>query len=152
MVRRGMYLVPSFGPFYYYTVKRIAEAWRCERADPIMQPHRASFQMALRMGVKIAMGCDCGAPSRMKNGENPLEYHLMVDNGMSPDQALVSGAINAARLLRLDEQIGSVQAGKRADLIVVDGNPLDDISVLQSRVQLVMRDGVIYKREHLGMR
>jgi len=64
---------------------------------------------------------------------------------MSPDQALVSGAINAARLLRLDDQIGSVEAGKRADLIVVDGNPLDDISVLQTRVQLVMRNGVICK-------
>ena len=50
MVRRGTYLVPSFGPFYYYTVKRIAEPWRCERADPIMQPHRESFQMALRHG------------------------------------------------------------------------------------------------------
>ena len=79
----------------------------------------------------------------MKNGENPLEYQLMVDNGMSSDQALVSGAINAARLLRLDHEIGSVEAGKRADLIVVDGNPLDDISVLQTRVQLVMRDGVM---------
>jgi imidazolonepropionase-like amidohydrolase len=144
MIQRSIYLVPSFGPFYYYSVKRIAEAWRCERADPIMQPHRTSFQMALHMGVKIAMGCDCGAPSRMKNGENPLEYQLMVDNGMSPDQALVAGAINAARLLRLDKEIGSVEAGKRADLIVVDGNPLDDISVLQTRVQLVMRGGVVY--------
>jgi imidazolonepropionase-like amidohydrolase len=145
MVRRGTYLVPSFGPFYYYTVKRIAEPWRCERADPIMKPHRASFQMALRMGVKIAMGCDCGAPSRMKNGENPLELQLMVDSGMPADQALVAGGINAARLLRLGEEIGSIEPGKRADLIVVDGNPLEDISVLQTRVQLVMRDGVIYK-------
>jgi imidazolonepropionase-like amidohydrolase len=145
MIKRGTYLVPSFGPFYYYTVKRIAEPWRCERADPIMQPHRESFRMALQMGVKIAMGCDCGAPSRMKNGENPLEYQLMVDNGMSAEQALVAGGISAARLLRLDDEIGSVEVGKRADLIVLDGNPLDEISVLQSRVQLVMRDGVIYK-------
>jgi imidazolonepropionase-like amidohydrolase len=145
MIRRGTYLVPSFGPFYYYTVKRIAEPWRCERADPIMQPHRQSFQLALRMGVKIAMGCDCGAPSRMKNGENPLEYQLMVDNGMSPEHALVAGGINAARLLRLDHEIGSIEIGKRADLIVLDGNPLEDISVLQTGVQLVMRDGVVYK-------
>jgi imidazolonepropionase-like amidohydrolase len=145
MVRRGTYLVPSFGPFYYYTVKRIAEPWRCERADPIMQPHRESFQMALRMGVKIAMGCDCGAPSRMKNGENPLEYQLMVDNGMSREQALVAGGISAARLLRLDHEIGSIEVGKRADLIVLERNPLEDISVLQNGVQLVMRDGVIYK-------
>ena len=145
MIRRGTYLVPSFGPFYYYTQKRIAEPWRCERADPIMQPHRESFQMALKMGVKIAMGCDCGAPSRMKNGENPLEFQLMVERGMSADQAIVAGGINAARLLRLDQEIGSIEAGKCADLIVVDGNPLDDISVLQHRVQLVMRGGVLYK-------
>jgi imidazolonepropionase-like amidohydrolase len=145
MVRRGTYLVPSFGPVYYYTVKRIAEPWRCERADPIMQPHRASFQMALRMRVKIAMGCDCGAPSRMKNGENPLEYQLMVDNGMSREQALVAGAISAARLLRVDHEIGSIEVGNRADLIVLERNPLEDISVLQTGVQLVMRDGAIYK-------
>ena len=145
MVRRGTYLVPSFGPFYYYAVKRIAEPWRCQRADPIMQPHRESFQLAMRLGVRIAMGCDCGAPSRMKNGENPLEYQLMVDNGMSAEQALVSGAISAARLLRLDEEIGSLEVGKRADLIVVEGNPLEDIRVLQNRVVLVMRDGVLYK-------
>jgi imidazolonepropionase-like amidohydrolase len=145
MIERGTYLVPSFGPFYYYTVKRIAEPWRCVRADPIMQPHRESFQMALRMGVKIAMGCDCGAPSRMKNGENPLEYQLMVNNGMSTEQALVAGGISAARLLRLDHEIGSIEPGKRADLIVLGGNPIDDISVLQTGVEVVMRDGVIYK-------
>jgi imidazolonepropionase-like amidohydrolase len=144
MVRRGIFLVPSFGPFHYYTVKRRAEPWRCERADPIMRPHRESFQMALRMGVHIAMGCDCGAPSRMRNGENPLEYQLMVDNGMPAEQAVVAGAIKAARLLRLDTQIGSIEPGKHADLIVVDGNPLEDIRVLQDRVQIVMREGEIY--------
>jgi imidazolonepropionase-like amidohydrolase len=144
MVRRGIYLVPSFGPFHYYTVKRLAEPWRCERADPIMQPHRASFQMALRMGVQIAMGCDCGAPSRMRNGENALEYQLMVDRGMPAEQAVVAGAINAARLLRLDSEIGSIEPGKIADLIVVDGNPLEDIRVLHDRVQIVMRGGEIY--------
>jgi imidazolonepropionase-like amidohydrolase len=148
MVRKGIYLVPSFGPFYFYAVKRIAEPWRCERADPIMQPHHASFQMALQMGVKIAMGCDCGAPSRMKNGQNPLEFQLMVDHGLPAEQALVAGAINAARLLRLDQEIGSIEPGKRADLIVVDGNPLEDIKVLQDRVQMVMRDGVFYTEQN----
>lgn len=145
MVRRNTFLVPSFGPFYYYSVKRLAEPWRCERADPIMKPHRESFQLAMAKGVEIAMGCDCGAPSRMKNGENPLEYQLMVDNGMSAERAIVAGAIKAARLLRLDREIGSVEVGKRADLIVVDGNPLEDVGALQDRVALVMRDGAIYK-------
>lgn len=152
MVRRGIYLVPTFGPFYYYSVKRLAEPWRCERADPIMRPHRESFQMALAKGVTIAMGCDCGAPSRMKNGENPLEYQLMVDNGMPADQAIVSGAINAARLLRLDHEIGSLEPGKRADLVVVDGNPLEDITTLQRCVQIVLRDGVAYRDDALELR
>ena len=145
MVRRGIYLVPSFGPFYFYAVRRLAEAWRCERADPIMQPHHASFQTALQMGVKIAMGCDCGAPSRMKNGQNPLEFQLMVDHGMSADQAIVAGSISAARLLRLDQEIGSIEPGKRADVIVVNGNPLLDIRALQDCVQIVMRDGEVYR-------
>jgi imidazolonepropionase-like amidohydrolase len=152
MVDRGISYVPTFGCYYYYAVMRLAEPEKCERTLPVMEPHRQSFQMAMRMGVKIALGCDCGMPSRMPNGANALEYWLYVQNGMSADQAIVAGTSSSARLLRLDHLIGSLEAGKQADLVVIDGNPLDDIVTLQHQVALVMRDGQIVRNELDGGR
>jgi predicted amidohydrolase YtcJ len=102
-----------------------------ERADPIIPRHIESFRMALAKGLKIAMGCDCGAPSRFPNGENALEFWLMVRYGMDPMQAIVAGTSNAATLLRRDRWVGAIEPGQLADLIVIDGNPLDDITALQ---------------------
>ena len=113
MVAKGIVLVPTFGPFYYYAVRRVAEAWRCDRAVRLMEPHRVSFRMAMEKGVTIAFGCDCGAPSRFKNGENALEYQLMVEAGMTPGDAIVAGAQNAARLLKLDQLTGTLKPGSR---------------------------------------
>lgn len=101
--------------------------------------------MALTKGLKIAMGCDCGAPSRFPNGENALEFWLMVRYGMDPMRAIVAGTSNAATLLRRDRWVGSLEPGKLADPIVIDGNPLDDIEVLMRRVCFVMKGGKIYK-------
>ena len=145
MKQRGIYLVPTFGPFYYYTEIRKAEDWRIQRAEAIKDQHQRAFRLAMEVGVPIAMGSDCGAPSRFPNGENALELTLMVRNGMAPGDAVRSGTSEAARLAGVFDQVGSVEPGKLADLIVVDGNPLEDISVLQHKVQLVMKGGTIYR-------
>jgi imidazolonepropionase-like amidohydrolase len=147
MKANGIYYVPTFGPFYYYTEKRLAEPWRCERADPIIPRHVESFKLAMAKGVKIAMGCDCGAPSRFPNGENALEFWLMVRYGMDPMRAIVAGTSNAATLLRRDHWVGSIEPGKLADLIIIDGNPLEDIAALQHQVRFVMKGGVVYRDE-----
>lgn len=151
MKAKGIYYVPTFGPFYFYTEKRLAEPWRCERADPIIPRHVESFQLALAKQLKIAMGCDCGAPSRFPNGENALEFWLMVRYGMDPMHAIVAGTSNAATLLRRDHLVGSIEPGKLADLIVVEGNPLEDVDILQHQVRLVMKDGFIYRDELLAI-
>jgi imidazolonepropionase-like amidohydrolase len=147
MIDKGIYLVPTFGPFYYYAFKRIAESWRSERAMMTIEPHRKSFRMAMEMGVKIAMGSDLGAPSRMKNGENAVEMQLMVEAGMSPEDTIVAATSSAAKLLALDDRIGSIEPGKLADIVVVKRNPIEDITALQTDFGLVMRDGVVYRDE-----
>lgn len=147
MKERGIYLVPTFGPFHYYTEVRKAEAWRIQRAEAIKGQHQRAFRLALEVGVPIAMGSDCGAPSRFPSGENALELTLMVRNGMPASRAVRCGTSQAARLAGVFDQVGSLEPGKRADLIVVEGNPLEDISLLQRGVQLVMKDGVIYRED-----
>ena len=144
---KGIFYVPTFGPFYYYAVRRVAEPWRVVRAEPTLEPHRASFQLAMDLGVKIAMGSDLGAPSRMKNGENALELWLMVDAGMKPEDVIVAATSSAAQLLKLDRDLGSIEEGKLADLIVVGRNPIDDISALQDGIKLVMKGGTIHRDE-----
>jgi imidazolonepropionase-like amidohydrolase len=69
----------------------------------------------------------------------------MVRYGMDPMQAIVAGTSNAATLLRRDRWVGAIEPGKLADLIVIDGSPLDDIAALQERVRFVMKGGVVYK-------
>jgi imidazolonepropionase-like amidohydrolase len=145
MRQRGIYLVPTFGPFYYYTEIRKAEEWRIRRAEEIKEQHQRAFRLALEVGVPVAMGSDCGAPSRFPNGENALELTLMVRHGMSAARAVRCATSEAARLAGILDQVGSLESGKQADLIVVDGNPLEDITVLQHRVQMVMKSGTFYR-------
>ena len=94
----------------------------------------------MEAGVKIAMGTDSGVG---RHGENGREIQLMVENGMTPMQAIMASTFNAARLLRLDESLGTLEVGKLADVIVVDGNVLDDISriVNPANVKLVLKAG-----------
>lgn len=140
----GIYLVPTFCPGHYYTRVRLAEPWRIERAEATWALRKVSFELALQVGVPIAMGSDCGAPSRMPNGRNALELELMVEHGMSPSDAIHAGTGAAADLLGLDD-VGRVAVGQVADLIVVDGDPLSDITVLQEGVRLVMQAGQVIR-------
>jgi len=144
MKQKGIFYVPTLAVIYYYTERRKAEPWRVERADAVRDQHIQSFKLALEKELTFAMGSDCGLASRFPHGENALELEQMVRHGMAPKDAIVAGTGNAARLLRLDKSLGSVTAGKLADLIVVDANPLDDITALQHKIALVMKDGTVY--------
>jgi imidazolonepropionase-like amidohydrolase len=100
-----------------------------------------SLRRAVPAGVRIAFGTDAGVS---KHGRNADEFALMVQHGMTPMQALEAATVNAADLLGLADEIGSLEPGKRADIVAVDGDPLQDVTVLTD-VDFVMRDGRVYR-------
>jgi imidazolonepropionase-like amidohydrolase len=147
MKQKGIYWVPTLSPMYYYLQIRQAEPWRIARAEAVQTVHERAFRMALDLGVPMAMGCDCGGQSRMPNGANALELELMVARGMSPMRAIVTATRESATLTRLINRVGTISPGKLADLIVVDGSPLDDITRLRTGVRIVVQGGVIRRND-----
>jgi len=105
------------------------------------QTQRESFRKAVQAGVKITFGTDAGV---YPHGFNARQFKWMVKYGASPMQAIQAATINAADLIGWKTKVGSVSAGKYADIVAVEGNPLDDISTLE-RVKFVMKGGVVYK-------
>ena len=104
---------------------------------------RENFSKAVKAGVKIAFGTDAGV---YPHGWNGKQFFYMVKFGLTPMQAIQSATINAADLLSWKEKTGSLTKGKFADIVAVEGNPLDDITLLE-HVKFVMKDGTIYKNE-----
>jgi imidazolonepropionase-like amidohydrolase len=104
---------------------------------------RRAIRIAVANKVPIAFGTDAGV---IPHGTNAREFFLLVEwGGMSPMDAIVAGTLNAAKLLGLDASIGSLEAGKTADIVAVSGDPLADIRRMESTV-LVMKNGAVYKQ------
>ena len=101
-----------------------------------------TFGKAWNAGVTIMFGTDTGVSA---HGDNAKEFGYMVEAGMPVMEAIRSATIVPAKYLEVDDRLGSVEAGKIADLVAVPGNPLADVHVLE-RVSFVMKEGVIYKR------
>ena len=100
-----------------------------------------SLEKAYPAGVKIAFGTDAGVS---KHGRNADEFELMVKHGMPASAAIEAATVNAARLLGVDGDVGTLEPGKVADIIGVTGDPTKDVTVLK-KVQFVMKDGVVHK-------
>ena len=100
-----------------------------------------SFARALREGVNIAFGTDTGVS---RHGDNAQEFALMVRNGMSPMAAIRSATVSAATLLGREDTLGSIEPGKEADIIAVDGDPTENVRLLEN-VSFVMRHGRVHK-------
>jgi imidazolonepropionase-like amidohydrolase len=107
---------------------------------PVIQQ---TFARGYKAGVPIAFGTDAGV---FKHGKNAKEFEYMVEAGMPPMEALKSATYHGAKLLGKLDDLGTLEAGKIADLIAVDADPLRDIKALQ-QVSFVMKDGVVYKNE-----
>ena len=102
-----------------------------------------SLAKAYPAGVKIAFGTDAGVS---KHGRNADEFELLVKHGMPASAAIQAATMNAATLLGVDKEVGSLEPGKAADIIAVAGNPIADVTVLKS-VKFVMKDGRVFKAE-----
>lgn len=139
----GTYLVPTMS-VYAAMSEREPELGTPDyiqrKTAEVLDKSREACRLALEVGVPVAAGTDCGAPGH-PHGTLAEELHLMVEVGATPMQALRCGTLDAAELLGLANEIGSLEPGKRADLVVVDGNPLEDIRAL-NQVRLVIRGGV----------
>lgn len=105
-----------------------------------------TFAKAYKAGVKIAFGTDAGV---FKHGQNWREFGYMIEAGMPAMQAIKAATINAAELLGMKDQLGSIEVGKLADIVAVDGDPLADPKVF-GKITFVMKDGVIYKQQASG--
>ncbi|MCE5232666.1 MAG: amidohydrolase family protein [Mizugakiibacter sp.] len=119
----------------YYPPQVAAKA---RQVGPIIQ---ATAGKAYKAGVKIAFGTDAAV---YPHGQNAREFEYMVQAGMPPLYAIQAATTHAAELLKQDKNLGSISAGKYADVVAVPGNPLDDIALMQ-KVDFVMKDGKVYK-------
>lgn len=145
MIEKGTYLVPTISAGKYTAEKAKIPGYypkiivpKVLEVSPLIQ---ATFEKAFKRGVKIAFGTDAGVSP---HGDNAKEFLYMTEVGMSNYEALRSATMNAATLMQKTEDLGSISKGKLADIIALDGNPIENIEVMLE-VPFVMKEGVIYK-------
>jgi imidazolonepropionase-like amidohydrolase len=139
IARRGIYWVPTI------TVGAYVAPGRGGNWTKMVDLEKVAFQKALKKKVKIALGTDAGGFD-WKEVNQAKEFEYYVDYGMTPMQALRTGTVAAADLLGWSDKVGTVEAGKWADLVAVSGDPLKDITEVE-RVKFVMKAGVVYKND-----
>ncbi len=141
MLQKDIFFTPTFSVYTFH--EKLGTPHGKQRALDMREHHIRSVQMALEAGVKVVAGTDAGG---WVHGNNAQEITCLTSAGMSSSQAIVAATKNAAECIGLDEEIGTIEVGKKADLILVEGNPIDDVSILEkgSSVKFVMKDGQIY--------
>jgi imidazolonepropionase-like amidohydrolase len=147
-VKTGAYYVPTLSTVNGY-LERLAKDPNAyppavrEKIEWRISITGQALRKAYPRGVKIAFGTDAGVS---KHGRNADEFELMVKHGMPPAEAIKAATVNAADLLGIAAEAGTLEGGKRADLIAVAGDPIADIAVLKN-VSFVMKDGKVHKHQ-----
>ena len=148
MIRRGTHLTPTLAVMGFI-LARPNEAGMTEhtmeRAREVSASHRDAMRMAYRKGVPLIAGTDMGAPF---TGPDALHQEIVELGaiGCSPMEALQAATINAAEAMGMEEEIGSVQPGRRADLVVLSEDPLEDLAATRS-IRYVLKDGRVAWRQ-----
>jgi imidazolonepropionase-like amidohydrolase len=140
LAQRGIFFVPTFAVYEYHRKSALPHVR--ERAHHLQEHHATSLRRAFAAGVKIAAGTDAGGHGHPSNA---MEIECLVKAGLTPLQALRAATGWAAECLGLERDIGTVEKGKLADLVVIAGDPLGDVSLLQDpeRIALVLKGGEI---------
>ncbi|MCS7125274.1 MAG: amidohydrolase family protein [Candidatus Bathyarchaeota archaeon] len=147
MLSHNVYFVPTLCLVEVY--KKAMERpydmppWRLKKQEECIDAMPKSFMMAYKAGVKIAAGTDYFGPPLRAHGDNADEAITMVKYGMKPMDAILATTRNAAECIGVLNVVGTVEVGKLADIVGVEGNPLEDITVLK-KVKFVMKEGKIY--------
>jgi imidazolonepropionase-like amidohydrolase len=140
MKQKGVYLVPTRMAVYW--VEKEADTYPPvigAKARAAAAAHGSMLKMAIKLGVPIAFGTDAGV---FPHGMNAKEFALMVEQGMAPEAALLAGTREASKLLGIDAEVGTLEAGKVADIVAVRGNVLKDIAATEQPV-FVMKHGTV---------
>lgn len=156
MDEEGMTLAKKYGTWYVPTIiagKSVSDtaakhpgyfpdriAAKALAIGPIIQ---GTFGKAYKAGVKIAFGTDAGV---YPHGKNWMEFIYMTEAGMPPLEAIKAATVSASELIGVSDKVGSIEKGKLADIVAVDGDPTQDIHVM-GKVKFVMKDGTVYKNE-----
>jgi imidazolonepropionase-like amidohydrolase len=145
MLERDVPLIPTLSALFNIESKGIEAgipAFAVGKTLKVKPFHLESIRMAREAGVRIAMGTDAGTPFNM-HGDNLGELKLLVDCGFSPMVAIEAGTRIAAQVLGMEKDLGTVEEGKLADLVLFEGNPLEDIEILLKRefTRFVMKGG-----------
>ncbi len=146
MKEHGTYLVPTV--YVGYSVEEHALEWKLPeklvvKARTINAQKLQWLRKAIEAGVKIAYGTDAGV---FPHGENAKDFKYLVQTGMTPMRAIQAATVEAANLIGHPEKIGSITAGRLADVVAVSTDPLQDITALE-KVAFVMKSGVVYRNE-----
>ncbi len=119
--------------------------WAIAKANTVFKTATTGLKRCMEEGIKVAFGTDSGTPYNF-HGKQTYEFELLCKYAMTPIQALTAATKTASELLRLNDQIGSIEAGKMADIAAFDGDPTEDIKAM-TRCSFVMRSGVVYKQD-----
>jgi imidazolonepropionase-like amidohydrolase len=140
MAERGIFFVPTFAVYDFHRKSPLPHIR--ERAHQLREHHIESLRRAFAAGVKIAAGTDAGGHGHPRNA---LEIECLVNAGLSPLQALRAATGWAAECLGREHEFGTVEKGKLADLVVIDGDPLADVTILQNPecIALVLKGGEV---------
>jgi imidazolonepropionase-like amidohydrolase len=132
MLEGNRYLVPTLSAVHNIVkngVENGVPEYAVKKAEKIVDIHKENLMKAHRAGVKVGMGTDAGTPFN-RHGKNLQELPLLVEAGFTPSEALIATTKTAAELIGMGDDLGMIQEGRLADLIVCNGDPLQDVSLL----------------------
>jgi imidazolonepropionase-like amidohydrolase len=139
----GSFLTPTLAVTDVYSRLPGLSEQRRRRQEEISRLHRTSCETAIRLGIPLVAGTDCGVRGIFPD-MIALEVELLHNHGLSIDDAIRAGTVNAARLLGLADEVGTVEAGRRADLLVIDGDLMRDVTRLRSPSYVIQNGAIVH--------